>query len=274
MDIRLLKSDILSNNIPKFLIFKDNEHFLVKQYLHSMSETLGKACKFYDDSDAVIYDISVNLKDDCLYVVQGDDKIIKNPMYLKNLSDLQRNIVVIVNDTSAKHFQDYNKYVVNFDKLDRNTIYAYLIKTLKDNEITIDEDRLFKIIDFCKCDLSLCVAEIDKIIILGKSNSNLLVDYMLKNSFPDYRCCDTNMFVKKLLTNDRSAYDDCNKINDNVVTVAFMLYRMSKNALQYDTSNSHYYDVLRLSIEVYDKIISGKMSDSYALNYLMYKCFS
>ena len=74
MDIKLLKNSILQNNIPKFLIFNAEEHTLCKQYIESMSTTLNKYHKYYDNADEVLYETSTNIKDDYLYIILNDDK--------------------------------------------------------------------------------------------------------------------------------------------------------------------------------------------------------
>ena len=72
----LLKSDILSNNIPKFLIFVEEEQALAKQYLTTISKTLNKECKYYDTADNVIYDIQTDIKSDCIYVILNDKNLL------------------------------------------------------------------------------------------------------------------------------------------------------------------------------------------------------
>ena len=81
MDIKELKSYISANNIPKFLIFNVENALLCKQYLVSISSTLGKHYKYYDTADEVLYETSTNLKDDYLYIILNDDKVLKNQNY-------------------------------------------------------------------------------------------------------------------------------------------------------------------------------------------------
>ena len=69
MDIKLLKTDILSNNIPNFLIFEVYEYALAEQYIDYISSTINKPIKLYYSSKEVIYDIETNLKEDYLYII-------------------------------------------------------------------------------------------------------------------------------------------------------------------------------------------------------------
>ena len=57
MDIKVLKSSILSVNVPSFLIFVNEEQALAKQYIETMANTLGKAPKYYFDINAIVRDL-------------------------------------------------------------------------------------------------------------------------------------------------------------------------------------------------------------------------
>ena len=72
MNIKTLKTSILSNTIPKFLVFFVEEPTLYRQYLHSISSTLGKDYELYSTIKEAIYDIETGIKEDHIYVVFVD----------------------------------------------------------------------------------------------------------------------------------------------------------------------------------------------------------
>ena len=275
MDIKLLKSDILSNNIPKFLIFIEEEPALSRQYIHSISNTLNKAYKYYDTADEVLYDVSTDLRNDYVYVIYNDDKILKKDTYIDALIKANRNIIVCFPsfDKNSSVYKDYKKYFVVFSKIDENSLLAYAIKKCKDNNCAIEQDKLAELIKRCDCNLGAVLNELEKIFILGQENSNVLVDYMLNNNFPDYRQKDLFDIINKILRKDFSAFKDLLKIDTSVVTIAYNMYNTSR-AYLIKSRNPFYSKVMQICYEIYNGIIDGTMSTNYALQYLMFRMYS
>ena len=274
MDIKLLKSDILTNNIPNFLIFVEEEPALSKQYLTQISNTISKAVKYYDSADGVIYDITTNMREDFLYVIYNDQNILKNPEYVKNLIALNRNIVVCfptIDKTSA-FYKDNKAYIVIFSKLDTYSLLAYAQKLCKNHKVTIDQDKLMTLISCCDNNLGMLLNELDKIFTLEQDNSNLLVDYMMRNGFPDYRRVNMFDYINKVLYKNKSAFADLLKINDTPVTILFNMYNMARKKL-IDTRNPLYGKIMSLCYKMYSGIIDGTVSDKYAVKYVMLKIY-
>lgn len=270
MDIKLLKSDILSNNIPNFLIFSMDEPYLCKQYIKSISDTLNKPYKYYDTADGVIYDITTNLRDDYIYIILNDKAVTTNATYVSRLIELNKNIIICMNsvDKTSNFYKDNKQYVVCFDKLDRYTLLAYAQKTLAKNKITVEQDKVLTMIDYCNCDLGILMNELDKIVTLAQENSNVLMDYMLNNGFSDYRSADVSKFVQKTLNGDKTAFADWLKIEDSPVGIFHNIYTQSKNRLDY-TKNERYLNYMKLTYKLCNHIIDGTISDKYAVQYLL-----
>ena len=76
MNIKTLKASILSNTIPNFLVFFIEEPALYRQYIHSISSTLGKDYEIYSTVKEAIYDIETGIKEDHIYVVFDDVEIV------------------------------------------------------------------------------------------------------------------------------------------------------------------------------------------------------
>lgn len=274
MDIKVLKASILQNNIPNFMIFSVNEANLCKQYINMISKTLNLPYKFYDSCDEVLYETSTNLKDSYLYIVLNDDKVIKNPKYVEELKKKTDRYIILYYtnlDYKCDLYKLYSQNVVIFKKLDKYTILAYLMKQLEKNKIDVDQRKVEKLIEFCNCDMGCCVNEIEKIITLNQSNSNMVFDYMLNNGFSDYRQTDLFAFIQKILNKDLTLYDDLMRLDESVIGLLFNLYNAAQKRLENDTENMRYVDIMRLCSFLDSGIKDGTISDAYALNYLLLK---
>lgn len=270
MDIKLLKSDILSNNIPNFMIFVMNEQCLCKQYITYMSDTLNKPYKYYDSADGVIYDITTNMRDDYFYIILNDKAVVTNPSYVDKLVGMNRNIIVCVNDVdkTSNFYKNNKNYFVFFDRLDKYTLLAYAQKLLSKNKIAVDQDKLLTLIDYCNCDLGIMLNELDKIICLAQDNSNVLVDYMLVNGFSDYRSVNIFKFMQKVLDGDKTAFSDYLKIDDSPVGLLYSIYNQSKDRLL-NTKNTRYLKYMQLCYKLYSGVVDGTVNDKYAMQYFL-----
>ena len=275
MDIKLLKSDILTNNIPDFLIFIEEEPALSKQYITHISNTLNKAYKYYDSADAVIYDITTNLKEDYVYIIYNDANILKNPKYISNLESLKRNIIVCLPtvDKTSAFYKENKTHIVVFEQLDTYSLLAYAQKLCKNHKTTIDQDKLLTLISYCDNRLGVLLNELDKIFILGQDNSNLLADYMMKNGFPDYRKVNMFEFINKVLYKKEEAFIDLIKLTDSPVSIIYNMYYTARKKLL-DTRNPYFGYIMSLCFNAYSGIIDGTMSDKYALKHIMLSIYS
>lgn len=274
MDIKLLKSDILSNNIPKFLIFVEEEQALAKQYLTTIAKTLNKDCKYYDTVDNVIYDIQTNIKSDCIYVVLNDKSILQNKNYIESLKALNKYIIIRLDsiDKSNEVYKQYKQFFVNFSKIDKYAILAYVLKKCKDNKIMVNQDKLEQLIDNCNCDLGCVINELDKIIVLAQENSNILFDYMMSNGFSDYRQTNVFTFINHIISKNKIVFEEKQKLVDSPMTVLYNLYNTAKSRFVKD-KDPRCLDIMKVCNELYNAIVDGTLNDTYAVDYLLLRCF-
>lgn len=269
MDIKLLKSAIMSNKIPKFLIFVNKEPVLCRQYIDKIASTTNLPYKYYSDVSAAIYDITTNIKDDYLYCIYNDDKAVMSKDSIKFLTTCDRNIVLVY-DTIDKLSIDKSltDNVVVFNKVDRNSMCCYFQKLLEAKGIKISQEKLFEVIDCCNQNLGIVQNEIDKIITLGQNSSDIVVEYLINNGFPDYRKITAETFVKKILNNDKSVFRDLIKLEDSKTSIILYLYSYARNMLM-STSNKRYSDIMRVCFDMFNGTVDGTLSDSYTLKYLL-----
>lgn len=271
MDIKILKEKIKTNSIPGFMIFNVNEPLLAKQYITQISNTLNKYFRYYDNLKEVIYEITTNLKDDFLYIVLDYQVTPEDTNDIDYIINSNRNIILYYSDPgNFKINSKYSEYVIDFNNVDKNSMLGYALKILKDKNININQDKVEEIINYCNCNYSIFINELDKIITLGQQDSNVLVDYMLNNGFSDYRKINIFNFSNKILNRDKSVFDDAYRFKDSVVTLLSILYNCAKNRL-IKYNNINYSNIMKTIIDIDSSIKDGSMDDSYALNYLLLK---
>ena len=274
MDIKLLKTDILSNNIPNFLIFEVYEYALAEQYIDYISSTINKPIKLYYSSKEVIYDIETNLKEDYLYIIYNDKSVISDEDIVKALINSKRNIIVYYTelDKRSSFYKNNKNYIAEFKKLDKNTLLAYAIKLCKDKKCSIDQGKLITLIEYCNNDLGILINELDKIFTLEQENSNVLTKYLLEEGFIDYRETNIFDFINLILNKDKKAFEYYLRINESPVNILINLFNISKKRF-ISSRNLFYKDVMKLSYNLYCRILSGTIDSSYSIKYLMLKVF-
>lgn len=274
MDIKLLKTDILSNNIPNFLIFEVYEYALAEQYIDYISSTINKPIKLYYSSKEVIYDIETNLKEDYLYIIYNDKSVISDEDIIKALINSKRNIIVYYTelDKRPSFYKNNKNYIVEFKKLDKNTLLAYAIKLCKDKKCSIDQGKLITLIEYCNNDLGILINELDKIFTLEQENSNVLTKYLLEEGFIDYRETNIFDFINLILNKDKKAFEYYLRINESPVNILINLFNISKKRF-ISSRNLFYKDIMKLSYNLYCRILNGTIDSSYSIKYLMLKVF-
>lgn len=273
MEIKELKTLILKNTIPNVLIFIGEEQALTRQYFEKLTTTLNKYHKFYDTADAVLYDVTTNLRDDYLFIVLNDNSILKNfDNYMVELQKTGRNIVLYYTDFDKKSeiCKKYKDILVDFKKQDKYTLVAYLMKYLDNNKISLDQKHVENLVEKCDCSLGICLNEVDKIITLGQTKSDLVFEYMLSNGFPDYRKVNVYDFLYKILCKSSTAFEMYQKIDESVIGMLTLLYNQASNKLA-STNNMFYANIMQLCSQLDSGIKDGTISDKYVMDYLMLK---
>lgn len=270
MDIKILKASIANNTVPNFMIFSGEEQALCKQYIKKISSTINKYYMYYNSADEVLVEIDTNMREDFLYIILNDEKIIKNPQYIEALIKTGRNIIVYntTYDPKARIYKDYKDYCVIFNKIDKYSIVGYLMKLLQNHSIEITQDRLEKLVDLCDCNLGYCLNELDKIFVLDQKISNTLIDYMFEHNFPDYKKVNVFASIQKLLNKNKSFLDDQLKISESPITLLTLIGNQARYKLGV-SNNVELADIMQLCYKLDSGIKDGTISDKYALDYLI-----
>lgn len=271
MDIKLLKSSILSNTIPNFIIFYIEEVALYKQYIKSIANTLNKEYKVYKNVKEILYDIESGIKDDCIYVTFDDVEITES--VVEDLIHLNKNIILCYSNNKFNLLKKYDKYVVKFNKLSKETLLAYGLKLCKNNKCSITQDNIIKLIEYCNNDLGIFLNELDKIFLLEQENSNVLVEYLLNEGFIDYRDINIWKFIYFVIKKDKRAFDYFLKLDESPVTIIHNIYSQALNELK-NSRNNDYIKLLKLCFKVSKGILDGSFDSEYAIKYILLGWFS
>ena len=275
MEFKVFKACVLSNNIPKFLIFIQKEYMLVKQYLQHISKSLNKDLDFYNSADEAIYALQTNLIQDKIYIIYNDTNILKNDDYVKNIINSNKYVFLIYDnlDKNTNLYKNFESNLVIFNKLDKYQILAYVQSKLKQVKINISQDKLLQLIDYCNCDFGIVLNELDKILILNQENSSLLVDYMLNNSFPDYREQNIFIFINNILKKDINVLNDIYSISDNSIIILYNMFMCVKKRF-IDTKDNRLLEIMKLAYDLYIKVLEKKIDEKYAIKYLLLEIFT
>lgn len=276
MDIKLLKAAINQNNIPKFMGFVVEEPALCKQYINKISTLLGLPYKFYMSVDDALYDITNDFRNEYIYIILNDNKILQGPDFIEALKNSNKNIIIYFTEIDIKNkiYLNNKDYFVFFNKLSKYTIISYLLNILNSNKITVDQEKIETLVDYCNGSLSCCLNELDKIIALDQTNSNMVFDYMLEKGFSDYRQTNLFSFIYKVLDGNSIILDEATRLDESFIGLVTILYKQAHNKVMSDPSSKDLYkyiNVMRLCSLLDCGIKDGTVSDKYALDYLLIK---
>ena len=272
MDIKILKTAIAQNSIPKFMIFSGEEQTLCRQYIQKISQVTNKYYKYFDTADEVMVEIDTNLREDFLYIILNDKNISKKTELINALIATNRNIIIYNTEYDSKDslYKDYKDYCVIFKKLDKYSITVYLLKKLKTAGIEVDQEKVEKLVDLCDCNLGYCLNEIDKVITLEQKSSNVVFDFMLEHNFPDYRKVNIFASIQKLLNGDESFVKDLTKFDDNSVGLLNLIYKQAQYKLG-TSNNTRMASIMKICSMLDSGIKDGSISADYAIDYLLLK---
>lgn len=273
LDVKVLKSSIMSNTIPKFLIFVEEEPALAKQYIVNISNTIRKPYKYYDSADTALYDMTSGLHDECLYVITDDSKAKKDyEKYVKALEDCKENVILSFSkmDYKTEFFKKYHDRFVIFEKQDKYTLLSYAQRLCKEHSINVEQEKLLTLVEYCDCNLGEIVNELDKIFTLGQTSANNLMSYMIENGFSDYRQVTVQSFAEKAVVGNKEALKLLLRSNISAVEGLMFMYNKAKyNLCNY--KNPYFGDVMELCCDTIDKVTADpiELKDDYALRYVI-----
>ena len=269
MEVKALKASILSNTIPHFLVFIQKEPKLCSMYLQSISSTVGTPIENGFSFDEFASSLSVE-REERIYVIRDDTDILKSEKCVDYIRKSGKYVFLVYDDLDKTCwlYKENKDLFVLFNTLDKYTLVLYAKKILSDNKVTVDQNKLLELADRCNCNLGIFLNEIDKIVTLGDANTELLVEYMLKSGFSDYRSIDMFVFINRFLDGDRNVVSDLVKINDSPTVILYNTYNLARKRFL-SNGNKRYLQIMEMTSRLFNSVVDGSMSETVALKYLM-----
>lgn len=281
IDVKTLKGSIKSGCVPKFLIFLVEDSAFARQYIEAISNAIRKSVSYYTTADEVLYDCGTGIIEDRLFVITYDNKVLENEKYIEALKDTDKNIVVLFNDIDNKKYKKFisaqDKFIVRFAKLDTYSLISYAEIQCKSHAISIEQDKIKKLIEYCNNDFGCLKNELNKIILLNLDKPEFLNRYIEQDGFSDYRKGDTETLLQKILNNEvNDTFVYYNKFNDTCDNTIMLLYKLYSSArtMFVKTGKNYYARIIYLINEVYTMVIDGTLKENTAFNYFLVKLWS
>ena len=272
MNNNQLKELIYKNNIPKFMIFIDNNPYNISVYKNQIIKRINLPISYYDDIQEAVCDASSLLSEDCIYFIRVDsnDKTIKKTTVfesaLTTLKGTNKYIIIILNNKD-KVPKAFINDIVYFDKYDYNSLFSFSKQVCVVNKLNISDNRLQELIEKSDCDFGIVTNVLSQLAILAQANGNVETF-----DFCDYRKGNIFTLCDKILAKDKSAWEYSYLVNNEAMMVAFNLYKKARERLK-ATNSIYYADIICECEYIFNGIASGEIKDEYALKYLISKIF-
>ncbi len=272
MDSNQLKELIRKREIPKFMIFIDNNPYNMSLYKNQIVKIINLPVLYHTDIQDAIYEASSFLAEDSIYYIRIDstDKILKKSELfsdaLSTLKKIGQYTLVILND-KGKVPKAFLGDTVVFDKYDYNSLYAFGKQVCELNKIPLSNNKLQELIDKSDCDLGVASNTLMQLSTLNKAGGDIE-----SFEFCDYRKGNIFVLCDKILSKDNSAWEYSQLVSNETMMVAFNLWKKARERLK--STNSIYYANIICECEyIFNGITTGDIKDEYALKYLIAKIF-
>lgn len=266
MIIQDLKNRIANKDIPKTLIFIDDNPYLVSIYMHRIEKALNLPSSYYGDIEEAISDARIILADECIYIVTLDSKskILSKEDKFKDILDsiavLDKYFIVIL--PSNKKIKNDNAII--FAKSTPLELTKIVEKTCELNHFKITNNAIYELIKRSDCDLGVIMNVLEQLKSLGRS----VYDIEDIPSY-DYRKGDIFTLIDKIISRDKNIWEYVPLIKDSPSVIAYNLYAKAREKATTYSNASYYIGLMRIAEEVYRRISDGTIKDTYALKYLI-----
>lgn len=234
-----LKASIEANKYGyNFLIFIDKDaEFISEQYIHAIKDILHKEINYVDDINQVLKSSTLfgDNESEYLDIVKIDAfDILDNKLFNKN------NLIVVCKKISDEAKSFYDKYIVNFLKLENWQIKDYLYSMCDG----LNDKQLEYILSITNYDIYRLQNEIDRITLFDKSiRSNIFEEFVSEGVLEDLSSYTIFNFTNAILKKDKSAlsniYKELKSMDVEPIGLLTILYNNFRNIIKIQlTSNA------------------------------------
>lgn len=267
-----LKQMIYRKEVPNFLIFIDNDPYQAFVYKAQIARLVGQPVNYYPTLEEAVYDASMVLSDDCMYVVQMDGSKGLNEKHqalLQALKDAGKYSIVMLENYNEKKspLNAFKNNVVIFNKQDTKHLFEYAVKVCASNNVVIPQEELLALIEKSNNDFGVVINTLEQLCTLSKMGKDISF-----YNFADYR--EGNLFelIDMIIARNENAWQYSTLVKDSPSVIAFNLYRKAREKTK--TTNSAYYmKLMELCERIFNGINDGSIKESWALKYLIYNAF-
>lgn len=272
MNNNQLKELINKNQIPKFMIFIDNNPYNISIYKKQIVKKINLPINYYNDIQEAASEASSLISEDCIYFVRVDnnDKILKKASLFETaLSVLKTSgqySIVVLNDKS-KVPKSFINDVIYFDKYDYNSLFSFSKQVCEMNNIKISDAKIQELVEKSDCDLGIATNVLAQLSVLSQIGGDAE-----SFDFCDYRKGNVFTLCDKILSKSDDTWEYSYLLKNDTMMVTFNLYRKARERLK--STNSKYYAKIICECEyIFNGIASGEVKDEYALKYLISNIF-
>lgn len=272
MNLAELKSKIVTNDIPKFVIFTGPETGIMDIYLKNIKDKLKYQFHKLETVADVFRYCSGNsiLKTNKLFLVVDDLSFLKNEDAWKNIVNVLGTNKLILKyhnyDARLSFWKKFETETVIFNRLSSNILANHLSK-----EFDISIDNCLKLACNCDNDYVRCQLELDKVINYAKSK-NISNETSFDECYNSSLCLDINAdvfdFINSVLTKNYKKmfilYDSLKRSNESVVKLLSLLYNGFKNVLIAQTISNPKNIQQNTGLNYYNYVKAKEMSGYYS----------
>lgn len=307
MNITDVKTDIKNKTIKPYYIFAGDEIEVQRIYINKIAEVLGYDVVRADSiADVWSNIISPTLFDKpSVYVVRDDKDLLQDEILQRQIEQNKLNDNVIINllstvDKRTKFYKSNSDKIVLFERLSTELLIKYCNRLT-----TLNKRNCERFIAICENDYARILLEIDKIKQYQAKFSNLSDDEIFEQfvaegtiSIPpkDAIFDLVDAILKRQVDRVYNLYEQCKAVGEANMVILSVLFTNTKQVLQVQAcegsdiskstgltgwqiknakdklgyySNAELADILRLIQKVQKGIITGKIEDDMAIEYLL-----
>lgn len=272
MEVKLLKSAILSNTVPNLLVMVDTEAALCRDYIKKIASTRGVKVAYLTAAEAINSLSGSCSRWDDLPVV-WHDKAAETVDFLQEVERYRNPCIVVTDkDSNPEFLKAAGERLVIFDSMDENTLVSYATRVLKNAGISIRQELLFELVRACECDYGKLANELDKVITLGQTNASHVTEYLLHGGFSDFRKQSLGDFIQQVMSLDKGCLVNLYKIEEQPYTVLLTMYNAARGCLT-RSGNMVYARMMKECMKMCFGIVDGTQNAAYAVKAVLVNVF-
>ena len=304
MKINELITQISKKEFNRIYIFTGDDWKLIQLYVDkicSVAKTERKYCNTIYDVINSLNGVSLFTANNC-FVLRDDKDMQDESKFNKIKTMLGNNILILIYtriDKRNRFYKQNNANIVEFEKLDTNTLLNYCSK-----QIDLNVANMRHLIEICENDLGRILLEIDKIKHYGGNSDETFELLLSKNLIYEPPTDAVFDLVDAILKYDsKRAYEmlqNCKEIGEANLVILTNIFNNAKQVLQVQSykgsdaeqetglsswqirkarerggvySNRELINIMKVVQKIEEGIKTGKIEDEMSVEYLMEEIF-